>query len=65
MAARVKPINSKQAYEAALKELDRIWGAAPGTPEGDRIDELVTLIEIYEDEHYPMEPGDGAEADNR
>ena len=44
----IRPIRTKADYRAALKEVDRLWEADPGTPEGDRVDVLVTLIEAYE-----------------
>ena len=40
MAAEVKPIRSKRDYEAALKEVERLWGAKAGTREGDQLDVL-------------------------
>jgi HTH-type transcriptional regulator / antitoxin HigA len=55
MAADVKPIRSKQDYEAALKEVERLWGAKIGTRDGDRLDVLATLIDAYEAEHHPMD----------
>ena len=62
MAAEVKPIRTKRDYEAALKEVERLWGAKAGTPEGDRLDVLATLIDVYETEHYPIDPPDPIEA---
>ncbi|MGX1168225.1 HTH-type transcriptional regulator/antitoxin HigA [Bradyrhizobium sp. USDA 372] len=58
----IKPIRTKRDYEAALKEVERLWGARSGTPEGDRLDVLATLIDAYEAEHYPMDPPDPIEA---
>jgi HTH-type transcriptional regulator/antitoxin HigA len=58
----VRPIRTERDYEAALKEVERLWGAKSGSPEGDRLDVLATLIEAYEDEHYPMDPPDPVEA---
>jgi HTH-type transcriptional regulator/antitoxin HigA len=49
-----KPISSEAEYDKALVEVERLWEAKCGTPEGDRLDILVTLIEAYEDKHYPM-----------
>ncbi|MCF8507036.1 MAG: hypothetical protein K9G59_19165 [Caulobacter sp.] len=49
-------------YEAALAEIERLWGAKSGTPEGDRLDLLATLIDAYEAEHYPMDPPSPVEA---
>jgi HTH-type transcriptional regulator/antitoxin HigA len=58
----IKPIRSEADYERALGEIEGLWGAALGTPEGDRLDVLVTLIDTYEDEHHPIDPPDPIEA---
>src|SRR5215831_4625901 len=60
--AAVKPIRTEADYESALAELERLWGAKAGTPKGDRLDVLATLIDAYENEHYPMDPPDPIEA---
>lgn len=62
MAGELKPIRTKKDYEAALAEVERLWGAKSGTPKGDRLDVLATLIEAYEAKHYPMDPPDPIEA---
>jgi HTH-type transcriptional regulator / antitoxin HigA len=62
MAAEVRPIRTKRDYEAALKEVERLWGAKLGTRDGDRLDVLATLLDAYEAEHYPMDPPDPIEA---
>src|SRR5438552_7061934 len=62
MAGEVKPIRTKRDYEAALREVDRLWGAKTGTRDGDRLDVLATLIDAYEAEHDPMDPPDPIEA---
>ena len=58
----LKPIRSEADYEASLVEMQRLWGARSGTPEGDRVDILATLVDAYENEHYPMNPPDPIEA---
>jgi len=58
MAAELKPIRNEADSEAALAEVERLWGAASGTPEGDRLDILATLIDVYEAKLYPMDPPD-------
>lgn len=58
----IKPIRTQRNYEAALSEVERLWGSKLGTPEGDRLDALATLIEAYEAAHYPMEPPGPIEA---
>ena len=40
----IKPIRTEADYEAALKEVERLWGAEPGTPDGDRFEVLFTLV---------------------
>jgi HTH-type transcriptional regulator/antitoxin HigA len=60
--ADVKPIRSEADYEEALAEVERLWGAKLGTPRGDRLDVLATLIDVYESEHYPIDPPDPIEA---
>ncbi|WP_395714857.1 type II toxin-antitoxin system HigA family antitoxin [Reyranella sp.] len=62
MASELKPIRTRKDYEAALAEVERLWGAKSGTPRGDRLDILATLIEAYEAKHYPMDPPDPIEA---
>ena len=62
MSVNVKPIRSRRDYEAALEEVERLWGAKAGTRAGDRLDVLATLIDAYEAEHYPMDPPDPIEA---
>ena len=58
----LKPIRTKADYEAALAAIERLWGARAGTPQGDRLDILATLVDAYENEHYPMDPPDAIEA---
>src|SRR5258708_7958117 len=58
----VKPIRTEANYDAALAEVERLWGAKSGTPKGDRLEVLATLIDAYENEHYPMDPPDPIEA---
>ena len=62
MSGELKPIRSNADYKRALAEIERLWGAKSGTPAGDRLDVLATLIDAYEAEHYPMEPPDPIEA---
>jgi HTH-type transcriptional regulator/antitoxin HigA len=62
MSDEVKPIRSEADYQAALAEIERLWGAKLGTAEGDRLDVVATLIDAYESEHEPMDPPDPIEA---
>jgi HTH-type transcriptional regulator / antitoxin HigA len=60
--SEIKPIRSEADYEAALAEVERLWGARSGTSAGDRLDILATLIDAYESEHHPIDPPDPIEA---
>lgn len=62
MKAEIRPIHSEEDYEIALAEVERLWGAKSGTPRGDRLDVLATLIDAYEAEHDPMDPPDPVDA---
>ena len=45
----IKPIKTEADYEAALKEIERLWGVSYGSPDGDKLDILATLVEVYEE----------------
>lgn len=62
MADELRPIRTDADHEAALEEVARLWGARSGTPEGDRLDVLATLIEAYEIRRHPVDPPDPIEA---
>jgi HTH-type transcriptional regulator/antitoxin HigA len=62
MSREVKPIRTKADYKAALSEVGQLWGAKSGTPRGDRLDVLTTLIDAYEAEHFPIDPPDPIDA---
>jgi HTH-type transcriptional regulator/antitoxin HigA len=62
MATELKPIRSDTDYEKALVEVAALWGAKSGTPAGDRLDVLATLIDAYEAQHHPIDPPDPVEA---
>lgn len=58
----IKPIRTRSDYKAALKAVESLMDAKARTPEGDRLDVLVTLIEAYERQHFPMDLPDAVEA---
>ena len=51
----IRPIRTDKDYEAALRRVEALWGAAEGTPQSDELEVLVTLIEAYEREHFPID----------
>jgi HTH-type transcriptional regulator / antitoxin HigA len=55
-------IKNEKEYQKALKELERVFDAEPGTPEGDTGEVLVLLIEDYEKKHFPIDAPDPIEA---
>src|SRR4030042_1481877 len=59
---RIKPIKTEADYQEALKEIERIFDAAPGSREGDRLDVLTTLVEAYEEKHFHIPLPDPVEA---
>ncbi len=60
----IKPIRSSDDYKAALKKISALMELDPdlGTPKGDRLDILVTLVQAYEQRHFPMDLPDPVEA---
>ncbi|MDL2286005.1 transcriptional regulator [Desulfococcaceae bacterium OttesenSCG-928-F15] len=51
----IKPIRNENDYRETLKEIEALMDAQENTPEGDRLDILVTLVEAYERKVYPMD----------
>ena len=58
----IKPIKNDRDYRKALKEIDQLMEARPNTPQGDRLDVLVTLVEAWEEKHWPIDLPDPVEA---
>lgn len=54
----LKPIKTDADFRAALADIEALWDAEPDTPDGDRLDLLMTLVEAYERRHHPMPPAD-------
>lgn len=58
----IRPIKSNTDYSETLKEIESLMMAEANSPEGDRLDVLVTLVEAYERKHYPIDFPDPIEA---
>lgn len=58
----IKPIKTDKDYRAALAEIDSLMSAEPESPEGERLDILVTLVSAYEQRHFPLDLPDPVEA---
>ena len=52
--SKIKPIRSDMDYKAALARIDALMDAKADTPEGEELDVLVDLVELYEAKHVPM-----------
>ncbi|MGH6952120.1 MAG: helix-turn-helix domain-containing protein [Vitreimonas sp.] len=53
----VRPIRTQKDHRAALGEIEALWGAAEGTPEGDKLDVLLALVDFYEERRWPIGSG--------
>jgi len=58
----IRPIKTQRDYRRALKEIEGLMGAKRNTPQGDRLDVLVTLVEAFEAKHYPLDLADAVGA---
>lgn len=58
----IHPIKQEADYQAALVQIEELWGAKKDSPEGDQLDILITLVEAYEMKHYPIAPPDPIDA---
>ncbi len=58
----IHPIRTEADYDAALSEIERLWGSKAGTPNADRLDVLLILVENYESKHHPIDPPDPVDA---
>ena len=52
--ANIKPIRSETDYDAALARIYELMDTEPGSPDGDELDVLVDLVELYERKHVRM-----------
>ena len=50
----IRPIRTDADHAAALAAIDALWGAAPGTEDGNTLDVLIDLVEFYEDRNFPI-----------
>ncbi len=58
----IRPIKTEADYRGTLREIETLMTAQAGSEEGDRLDVLVTLVEAYEQKHFPMDLPDAVEA---
>ena len=58
----IKPIKTDADYRKTLKIINGLMDAAPGTPEGEKLDVLATLVEAWERKKFPMDLPDAVDA---
>jgi HTH-type transcriptional regulator/antitoxin HigA len=58
----IKPVRNESDYRATLVEIEALMMAEKDTPEGEKLDVLVTLVEAYEAKNYPLDLPDPVEA---
>lgn len=54
MSGQIRAIRSEADYAAALARIDALMDAEPGSPDGEELDVLVDLVELYEEKTMPM-----------
>ena len=59
---KIEPIETDVDYRRTLAEIERSDDGERDTPEGDRLDVLVTLVEAWEAQHYPADPPDPSDS---
>lgn len=58
----IKPIKTESDNKVALERIEQLWDAKPNTTEGDELDVLVTLVQAFEEIHYPISAPNPVEA---
>ncbi|MGE0371052.1 MAG: type II toxin-antitoxin system HigA family antitoxin [Gammaproteobacteria bacterium] len=58
----IRPIRTKRDYERALRRIETLMDADPGSDEGDELEVLATLVDVYEEKHFPVGAADPVEA---
>jgi HTH-type transcriptional regulator / antitoxin HigA len=54
----IRPIRTNKDHRAALAEIAACWGAPEGSEEGDKLDVLLALVDIYEEKRWPIKIDD-------
>lgn len=58
----IKPIKTQKDYQTALQQVELLWDAPKDSADADVLDVLATLIDKYEDDHFPINTPDPVEA---
>lgn len=58
----IQPVRTERDYEKTLSRIETLITAKAGTEQGDELDVLATLVDVYEQEHFPIDAADPVEA---
>jgi len=58
----VEPVHDRKTHRKALRQIEELWDAAPGSPEARELDAVATLVDAYERKQFPILPPDPVEA---
>jgi HTH-type transcriptional regulator/antitoxin HigA len=58
----IHPIRNERDHARALKRVEKLWGARPGSAAAEELEVLATLIDVYEAKHHPIDPPDPIDA---
>jgi HTH-type transcriptional regulator/antitoxin HigA len=58
----IRPIKTEDDYNKAIQRIETLWGAKKNSREGDELDILCTIVESYEEKHFPILPPDPVDA---
>lgn len=58
----IHPIRTEEDYELAVRAIENLWSAVPGSPDADRLDVLATLVAVYQDKNHSIAPPDPVSA---
>lgn len=58
----IKPVKNEEDYKNSISRIEKLWGAKKDTPQGDELDLLITLVEVYEMKHFHISPPDPIDA---
>lgn len=58
----IRPVRTRKDYERALRRIETLLNAKPGTDEGDELEVLATLVDVYEARHFPVSAADPVDA---
>ncbi|MPY24356.1 helix-turn-helix domain-containing protein [Shewanella sp. YLB-07] len=58
----IKPIKAESDNHVTLVHIEQLWEAQPNTQEGDELEVLVTLVQAFEEAHYPIDAPNSVKA---